>query len=78
MVMPLCRCPIHNGSILAGYVKVDDGGAANVSASIECFVAGPNEVLTLAHLNTIMKRRMNAMRAGVQTLVKTAQDDESV
>lgn len=60
------------------YVRFNDEGEANISASIECFVAGPDTAPTLEHLKAILKRCMSAMRAGVGTLVKDAQDEDSV
>ncbi|ARV17610.1 hypothetical protein AEP_00650 [Curvibacter sp. AEP1-3] len=57
------------------YVRSGDDGESNVSAAIECFVAGHQEAPTQDHLNAIFKRCMNAMRAGIQTLVKTSQED---
>jgi hypothetical protein len=59
------------------YVRINADNEANISASIECFVAGPNKAPTLDHLKAIMKRCMSAMRAGIQTLVKDAQDGDS-
>ncbi len=56
------------------YVRAKDG-EANISASIECFVAEQNKAPTLDHLNAIFKRCMSAMRAGIQTLVKASRED---
>lgn len=57
------------------YVRTSADGESNVSAAIECFVAGHQEAPTQDHLNAIFKRCMSAMRAGIQTLVKTSQED---
>lgn len=60
------------------YVRINDEGEANISAAIECFVAGPDEAPTLEHLQAIMKRCISAMRAGIGTLAKEAQDGDAV
>ena len=60
------------------YVGFDKDGDANVSAVIECFVAGPDEPPSSAHLNAIMKRCLSAMGAGIQKLLKTAKEEDSV
>ena len=49
-------------------MRDDDEG--NVMASIECFVAGPDEAPSQEFLNAIIKRTMSSIRACVAELVK--------
>jgi hypothetical protein len=53
----------------------DDGPA--VTASIECFVAGPDEAPSQEFLNAIIKRTMSSIRACVAELVKEVESAEA-
>ena len=54
-------------------LSMRDGDEGKVMASVECFVAGPDQAPSQEFLNTIIKRTMSSIRACVAELVKEVQ-----
>jgi hypothetical protein len=72
---------VNRGSKCAKiYIRQDKSGQvkAHVSASIECFVAGPDEPPTAGHLKAILERSMSALRSGVESFMKKAKESDSI
>ena len=55
-------------------LSMRDGDEGKVMASVECFVAGPDQAPSQEFLNTIIKRTMSSIRACVAELVKEVQE----
>jgi hypothetical protein len=55
------------------YVRPDKAdGTMNVSAAVEFFVAGQDQAPTQEHINSIIKRTVSAVKAGIENLLKQA------
>jgi len=58
------------------YLRPDDDGTLNVSASADCIVAGPNMAPDPELLKSIMPRVISTIKAGVENLVRTGAEGQ--
>lgn len=63
---------MQNKAVKLGIRADTIDGNCQVIATIECFVAGPNQAPTELQLRATMARNLSALRAGVHNLIKEA------